>query len=78
MCAQRRFRFACALAQYDQSLSFPPEEMLDPWQPIERPSKTKIRVSAWRLCQLASFADNGSIIVISEARVLNHALVANF
>ena len=25
-------------------LSFPPEEMMDPWLPIERPSKTLIRL----------------------------------
>ena len=70
MCAQRRFRFACALAQSDQSLSFPPEETLDHLQPIERPSRTLIRVFDERTSQLATFAGNDSIIVNTEARVL--------
>ena len=33
----------------DQSLSFPPEETLEPWLPIECPSKALIR-----LCRCAS------------------------
>ena len=34
----------CASASSDWSLSFPPEETVDPWLPIERPSKTLIRL----------------------------------
>ena len=35
MCMQQRFKSIYALAQYDQSLSFLPEETLDSWLPIE-------------------------------------------
>ena len=44
MRAQPRLKSVCASAQSDQSLNFPPEEMLDPWLPIERLSKTLIRL----------------------------------
>ena len=44
MCVQRRFKSVCASAQSDQSLSFTPEETLGPWLPIERLSKTLIRL----------------------------------
>ena len=42
MCEDRRFKSVCASAHSDQSRSFPPEETLDPWLPIERQLKTKI------------------------------------
>ena len=42
-CVQRWLESVCASAHSDPSLSFPPEETLDPWLPIERPSKTQIR-----------------------------------
>ena len=41
---QQRFISVCASTQSDQSLSFPPEETLDPWLPIEWPSKTLFRL----------------------------------
>ena len=31
MCVYRSFKSVCAFAQSDQSLSFPPEETLNPW-----------------------------------------------
>ena len=34
-CVQYRFKSVCATAQSDQSLSFLPEETLDPWLPIQ-------------------------------------------
>ena len=40
----QRFKSVCAFSQSDQSLSFPTEEALDPWLPIERLSKTLIRL----------------------------------
>ena len=40
MRVQRRFKVVCASAQ---SKVFLPEEILDPWLPIERPSNTLIR-----------------------------------
>ena len=40
---EQRFKSACASAQSDQRLSLQPIETLDPWLPIERPSKTLIR-----------------------------------
>ena len=44
--------------QSDQSLSFPPEETLDPWLPIECPLKTRIRLCRFdgRTCQLVLLA----------------------
>ena len=36
MCIERRFKSVCASSQSDQSLSFRPEETLDPWLHIER------------------------------------------
>ena len=39
LCIQQRFKSVCSCAQSDQSLSFPPEETLDTWLPIERLSK---------------------------------------
>ena len=39
---QRCFKSVCASVQSHQSLSFPTEETLDPWQPIEHLSKTLI------------------------------------
>ena len=44
MCVQSKFKEVCASAYSDQSLSFPPEETLGPWLPIERTSKTQIRL----------------------------------
>ena len=35
MSVRRNFKYICASAQSDQSLSFPPEETLVPWLPIE-------------------------------------------
>ena len=59
ICVLRRFKSACASAQSDQSLSFSPEEKLDPWLPIERPIKTRMRrLSGFfdgRICQLIPF-----------------------
>ena len=46
-CVQQRFKSVCISTQSDQSLSFPPEEIMDPSLPIERSSKTQIR-----LCQV--------------------------
>ena len=43
MCAQRRLRSACASAQADQSLRYPPEDALDPWLPTDCPAKILIR-----------------------------------
>ena len=34
----------CAPTQSDQSLSLLPDEMMDPWLPIERPSKPLMRL----------------------------------
>ena len=42
MCVQRRLKSVSVSAQSDQSISFPPEETLDPWIPIEHPLKTQI------------------------------------
>ena len=64
MCPQQRFKSVCASAQSDQSLSFPLEDMLDYWLPIEHPSKTDQAARMWRLiwifdggtCQLVHFA----------------------
>ena len=36
MCVQKRFKSICTFSQSDQSLSFPPEEILDPWLPIQK------------------------------------------
>ena len=44
MYVQRRFKLVFASAQPDQSPSFPHEETLGLWLPIERPSKTLIRL----------------------------------
>ena len=44
MYVQRRFKSVCTSPQSDQSLSFPPEEMLDPSLPTECPSKTLIKL----------------------------------
>ena len=44
LCAQRRLRSAWASAQSDQSLRCPPEESLGPKLPIERTTKTLIRL----------------------------------
>ena len=44
ICAQRNFKSVCVIAQSGQSLSFPPEEKLDPWLSIESLSKTLIRL----------------------------------
>ena len=46
MCEQRKFKSVCASTQFDndKSLSFLPEETLDPWLPIERLLKTLIRL----------------------------------
>ena len=44
MCVQRRFKSVCTSTQSDRSPNFPPEETLDPWIPIECPSKTLIRL----------------------------------
>ena len=41
MCVQQRFKSVCASVQSDQSLSFIPEETLDPWVTIDCPSKTQ-------------------------------------
>ena len=38
--SQRIFNSFCAFPQSDQGLSFLIEEMMDPWLPTERPSKT--------------------------------------
>ena len=40
MCGHLRFKSVWAPVQSDQRPSFPPEETLDPWLPIECPSKT--------------------------------------
>ena len=45
MCAQRRLTSAWTSAQSDQSLRCPHEESLSPWLPIERTTKTLIRLS---------------------------------
>ena len=39
MCIQLRFKPVYASAQSDQSHSVPPEELLNPWLPIERTLK---------------------------------------
>ena len=44
MCTQQRLRSAWASAQSDQSLCCPHEERLGPWLPIERTTKTLIRL----------------------------------
>ena len=49
MCIQRRYKSVCASAQSDLSLNFLPEEMLDPWLPIEGPLKTDQTVQMPRL-----------------------------
>ena len=46
---QWRFKSVWGSTQSDQSLSFLPEETLDSWLPIERPSKTLIRLQMHRL-----------------------------
>ena len=42
---QRRFKSVCKSAQSDQSLSFPPEEMLNPQLPIDLPSDAQADLS---------------------------------
>ena len=44
MCAQQRLRSAWASAQSDQSFRCPHEEGLGPYLPIERTSKTMIKL----------------------------------
>ena len=44
MCAQLRFKSVCATTRSGQCFKFPPEEMLGPWLPRERPSRTLIRL----------------------------------
>ena len=44
ICVQRRLRSAWASAQSDQSFRCPHEESLGPYLPIERTSKTMIRL----------------------------------
>ena len=46
------FKSVCVSSPSDQSLSFPYEVMLDPWLPLEHPSKTLIR-----LCSLIGVFD---------------------
>ena len=46
-CAQRRHRSACASAHSDQSLRCPHEQTLGPQLPIERTTKTLIRLGGW-------------------------------
>ena len=46
MCIQLRFKSVCTSALSDQSLNFPPGETLNPWLPIEHPSKTSDQ-TAW-------------------------------
>ena len=46
MCVLRKLTLACLSTQSDQGLSLPPEETLDPWLPIERPTMTLIRLRA--------------------------------
>ena len=65
MCAQGRFESVCAFAQSDLSLSFQPEETLDPWLPNWAPIKDSDK-TAWKrrliivfvggTCQLVPFA----------------------
>ena len=44
ICALRRLRSAWACAQSDQRLCCPHEKALGPWLPIERTTKTLIRL----------------------------------
>ena len=42
MCVEQRLKSVFVSAQSEQSISFPPEETLEPWLPIEHPLKTQI------------------------------------
>ena len=42
MCVQRKLKSVSVSAQSEQSISFPPEETLEPWLSIEHPLKTQI------------------------------------
>ena len=66
-----RYKLACAYSedsnqseQSDQSHSFPPEETLDPWLPIERISKTLDQTADAQadlsLCQVKLLLETGS------------------
>ena len=47
MCIRQRFKLVYASAQYDQSLSFLPEETLDPLLPRECLLTTLLRLCRW-------------------------------
>ena len=58
MCVQQRFKPACPSTKTDQSLSFPPEGMLDPWLPIEHPSDVQASLSLpWMHMPIGAFAN---------------------
>ena len=44
ICIQRRFKLVCVSMQSYHSLSFAPEETLNPWSSIERPSRTLVKL----------------------------------
>ena len=66
MCVQRRFKSVCASTQSDQSRSFPSEETLDHWLPIERQSQTQnsLRIRAdWSESSMGAYANLYPLVV---------------
>ena len=64
-CVQRRHRSACASAQSDQSLRCPHEQTLGPQLPIERTTKTLIRLGGCRCWSESSLGTKGIPLVLS-------------
>ena len=60
---QQRLGSTCASSLADQSLRYPPEDVLDPWQPTGCPAKTRIRL---RGCAGWSESHLGAHAIVNE------------
>ena len=63
MCAERRFKLACASARSDQSLGCPHEETLHPWLSKTRSEKILIRLrecAGWSESSLGAQLSDGT------------------
>ena len=66
MCIQRRFKSVCPYIQSGQSLSFPPDEALNPWLPIERPLKTLISLRICAGCSESSLSAHANSYLLLD------------
>ena len=75
MCLQQRLKSVFASLQFDHSLSFPPGETLDPWLPIECPSKDLIRLCCREVWSESSLDTHANLYLSLDTDTGNYKLL---